>query len=645
MKKTLFILIFAISVLSVFVSCNNNTEAVTYKVTVMNGKEVYREKNVADGDIYVLPAKPTDSRPFEGWKVGESTELMQPGEDLTITGDTEITAEWITSCTVSFDLCDASLDKIADEAVSYGSHAKAPSASSIPGRTGYAFAGWYLNEEKYEFDTAVVTEDITLKAHWTTNYCTVTFDTNGGEAMSSLKIPYGEKINIAGTPADPTRTGYTFEKWTLEDGTDFLYDAVIESDTKLKAQWQPNSCTVKFDLCDDSLKKISDETVEYGKSVQQPSSSDIPDRPGYVFDGWYFNEEKYDFSSYVTEDMTLKAHWTADYYTVSFNTVGGSSVPSLKIKYGERINLVSEPKPTREGYVFYGWKNSDGSDFDFTTPITSSISLKANWISESKIATVTLQDNSGYIIRKATVLIGDTYTIPDLGYTIASCTDGDNNKITTESLTINKNTVLTITKGKYKEYEIGDIGPGGGYIVFDADYKGSNKTYLREFKGYSSSKLGWRYLEAAESDLEESYVFGYYRESGTNSVIVSKADGEEIGKGRSNTASLVEKMGKAALSGENGEDEDVYAAYAAQSYDGGGFSDWFLPSKDELKMLKLLIKKSLDNVKTGSTNHYWSSTECNETLAESKDFVSSGTSGGYPDARSTKNYVRPFRCF
>ena len=82
MKKTLFILILAVAALSVFVSCNNNAEVVTYKVTVKNGEVLYKEKNVADGDIYVLPAKPNDTRPFQGWKVGESTELMQPGEDL-----------------------------------------------------------------------------------------------------------------------------------------------------------------------------------------------------------------------------------------------------------------------------------------------------------------------------------------------------------------------------------------------------------------------------------------------------------------------------------------------------------------------------------------------------------------------------------
>ena len=499
MKKTLFIIVFALVALSVFISCNNNTKVVTYKVTVMNGEELYREKNVADGDVYVLPSKPADSRPFKGWKVGESTELMQPGEDLKITGDTKITAVWITSCTVSFD------------------------------------------------------------------------------------------------------------------------------------------------LGDETLKKIEDVTVDYGSYATAPSS--IPDRSGYAFVGWYFNEEEFDFSSAVTEDITLKAHWTANYCKVTFDTAGGSSVPSLKIKTGERINFVNEPEPTREGYTFSGWKTETHATFDFSLPIESSMTLTAQWTPEGDTATVTIKDKSGNVIRKDETKIGAVYTIPDLGYEIKSFTT-DDNKIFNNSVTIEKkSTILTIEKGEYKDYEIGDIGPGGGYIVFDADYSGSDEMYKHYFEGYSSDTLGWRYLEAATSDLEGSYVFGYYRESGTNSVIVSENDGKEIGKGRSNTASLISKMGKTAYSEENGGDKAEYAAYVAQSYNGGGYSDWFLPSSKELEVLDLLIRLSKGGVKTGSMNNYWTSTEYDGTNAEYTSFLNGGGYGGGDVARSSMYYVRPFRCF
>ena len=71
MKKLVFVLIFTIAVLSMFVSCNDNPQAVYYHVKVMNGEEVYKEKDVVDGGIYVLPSVPKDKnkKAFSGWKI------------------------------------------------------------------------------------------------------------------------------------------------------------------------------------------------------------------------------------------------------------------------------------------------------------------------------------------------------------------------------------------------------------------------------------------------------------------------------------------------------------------------------------------------------------------------------------------------
>ena len=345
--------------------------------------------------------------------------------------------------------------------------------------------------------------------------------------------------------------------------------------------------------------------------------------------------------------ITLVAFTSCDteavYYTVTVD-YGIDWLPLFKVTVKEGDTFAQPKDPEMEGWTFDGWLNEDGNSFDFSKPITSNVTVAAAWF--LKNSTVTLKDTSGNIIKKVTVKYGSTYTLPtDLGYTIASCVDEDDNSITGSVKVTKANMVLTITKGTYTEYSIGDIGPGGGYIVFDADYSGSNELYTHYFEGYSSATLGWRYLEAATSDLEESYVFGYYRGSGTNSVIVSKDNGEKIGKGRSNTAALVAKMGKTSLSEENGGDKAEYAAYVAQSYDGGGYSDWFLPSSKELEMLDLLNRMSKGGVKTGSTNYYWTSTEHDGTNAENTSFLSGGGIAGGDVARSSKNYVRPFRCF
>ena len=102
----------------------------------------------------------------------------------------------------------------------------------VPSRQGYQFTDWYLDDTKYDFNTAV-TGGMTLTAKWTVNQYTITFDTNGGSAVASITQDYGTQITA---PADLTREGYTFAGWYLGD-TKYDFNTAVTEDMTLTAKW------------------------------------------------------------------------------------------------------------------------------------------------------------------------------------------------------------------------------------------------------------------------------------------------------------------------------------------------------------------------------------------------------------------------
>ena len=173
-------------------------------------------------------------------------------------------------------------------------------------------------------------------------------------------------------------------------------------------------------------------------------------------------------------------------------------------------------------------------------------------------------------------------------------------------------------------YTIGDTGPAGGLVFYD--------------KGFYSD--GWRYIEAAQSDIGD-FVFGYYRpdKENNNSIGTSLA----IGSGKYNTERLVKYMdidGK-AYSASSGEDVKEYAARKCLDYSYGGCDDWFLPSSCELNLMyENLHKKGLGSF---YGNVYWSSSESGAGSAWLKRLSDGYQNGGSRDGFAYR--VRPVRAF
>lgn len=120
--------------------------------------------------------------------------------------------------------------------------------------------------------------------------------------------------------------------------------------------------------------KVSKQTVKDGYKVERPEI----ERAGYTLNGWYCNGEEWRFNSDVVKsDMVLTADWTANEYTVSFDSNGAGEINSFTIKTGEELILPIPEKPlyTFDGWIYNGTKVTSSTLFNFAT----NIDLVASW--------------------------------------------------------------------------------------------------------------------------------------------------------------------------------------------------------------------------------------------------------------------------
>lgn len=111
-----------------------------------------------------------------------------------------------------------------------------------------------------------------------------------------------------------------------------------------------------------------------------------PTKEGYTFIGWYNGESEWDFETPVTADLTLTAKWQINRYTITFDTAGGSEVPSITQDYGTAITAPANP--TKTGYTFAGW--------DKTIPTTmpaGDMTITARW-TENRVIVIIRPDDS-----------------------------------------------------------------------------------------------------------------------------------------------------------------------------------------------------------------------------------------------------------
>ena len=327
--------------------------APTYAVTLNTNGGTINSGNVT-GYTYgvgaTLPAADDmtyTGHTFKGWYDNENL----TGSPVTAiggaeTGNKEYWAKWeINQYTITFDTNDGS--EIAPITQDYGTEITAP---DNPTRKGYTFKGW-----DKEIPETMPAENITVKAQWEINQYTITFDTNGGSEIAPITQDYGTEITA---PDTPTRKGYTFKGWDKE-----IPETMPAENITVKAQWEINQYTITFDTNGGS--EIAPITQDYGTEITAP---DTPTRKGYTFKGW----DKEIPETMPAENITVKAQWEINQYTITFDTNGGSEIAPITQDYGTEIT--APDNPTRKGYTFKGWDK----EIPKTMP-AENITITARW--------------------------------------------------------------------------------------------------------------------------------------------------------------------------------------------------------------------------------------------------------------------------
>ena len=298
---------------------------------------------VKNGSEFTAPASDGLTRPdgdtdnYFMWLDGNGNSY-EPGGSVP-SDVTELTVQWTApTYAVTLNTNGGTINNGNVTGYTYGVGATLPAADDMT-YTGHTFKGWYDNENLTGSPVTAIggaeTGNKEYWAKWEINQYTVTVKPENGKADIIITQDYGTPI----TAPTLTRKGYTFKGWDKE-----IPETMPAENITVKAQWEINQYTIAFDTNGGS--EIAPITQDYGTEITAP---DNPTRKGYTFKGW----DKEIPRTMPVENITVKAQWEINQYTITFDTNGGSEIAPITQDYGTEIT--APDNPTRKGYTFKGW--------------------------------------------------------------------------------------------------------------------------------------------------------------------------------------------------------------------------------------------------------------------------------------------------
>ena len=356
-----------------------------------------------------------------------------------------------------------------------------------PTKEGYTFEGWYVDGEKFDFDTKI-NENLQLEARFSINTYTVTFDFNNETKNEEVKVKYNEKVT---KPKQPKKDGYNFIGWYIDED-EFDFNKTIKKDTTITAKWTK-----------DTTAKYTVEHYLMGVDGKYKNANLIERFNGTIGDKVTPTVKKYDgFTSPVKETVEIKEddstnvkyYYERNKYTITVtgdegtsDTTGtGTYYYGSKIKIGATLN---------KGYNISSWNNKNKNlSFDYTvgdsdttfTITTKLIKYNIKYLAVLKNGEVTLDtDNPTSYTVKDTI----TLNVPSVeGYTFKNYTLNNEEII--------DNTILEGTTGDLVVKALFDINK----------YNVEFKTELGKFNSDEERKIKVEYQSLIPNSNDPYYI-------------------------------------------------------------------------------------------------------------------------------------------
>ena len=375
-------------------------------------KEEGTDKPAKDEQKYLTGSRagilaPVNSENFRAWKMEDGT-LIHPGDKITVTKDTILTAVYTIkpqteTITYHYNF-GGSDDKRTDDNGGKGyprnttATVKSLDEVKFAAPTGYEFLGWATTPDSSTITYAAgdpvfvdANGDNNLYAVWQVKTYTVTWVNWDDEVLQTEPDVAYNTMPKAYTGEAPTKPSdedhdYKFTGWDKERKP-------VTDNQVYKAQYEA-SFNVTYDLNGGAWTTETEDTFRKFKNDQVNVIEAVPTKEGYTFADWTSEEVEATNGKFTmpAKDVTLKAKWNVNKYTVKWVNWDGSEVRTdTEVAYGTELKAPADP--TREAdaeytYTFAGWTPK-------IETVTGDATYKAKYTKEANSYTLTYDLDGG----------------------------------------------------------------------------------------------------------------------------------------------------------------------------------------------------------------------------------------------------------